>query len=227
MAGGAGHSPPRQRSPVFGAPRGNHPCGAVMATSNVSARTMNSHCKLGRAATTFTLVALAALLNGCAQSTKPIAKPLNTASMSAEASADPYLWLEDVTGTNALDWVRKQNAVSTKELEASPGFAPLRQKLLAILDSKERIPFVSKHGKFYYNFRRDQKNVRGLLPQFLKDVKLRASAGYEMSVRRTLLKLWQQLFRITDVPLLSGESSLTVRVLFKPWLILMDTFHRC
>ncbi len=34
------------------------------------------------------------------------------------------------------------------------------------------------------------KNVRGLLPQFLKDVKLRASAGYEMGMRQTLRNLW-------------------------------------
>ena len=125
---------------------------------------MSSESKLAAAARLFTCVALAALVNGCAQSTfKPSPHPLNTANMSAEASADPYLWLEDVTGTNALNWVRRQNVVSTKELEASPGFAPLRQKLLAILDSKERIPFVAKHGKFFYNFWRDQGHVRGLL----------------------------------------------------------------
>lgn len=35
------------------------------------------------------------------------------------------------------------------------------------------------------------KNVRGLLPQFLKDVKLRASPGYAAGVRKVLLGLWQ------------------------------------
>ena len=34
--------------------------------------------------------------------------------------------------------------------------------MLAILDSKERIPYVAKHGHYYYNFWRDEKNVRGL-----------------------------------------------------------------
>src|SRR5580658_10164272 len=53
---------------------------------------------------------------------------------------DPYLWLENVGGDKALDWVRQQNAVSTGKLEASPGFAKLRERLLAILDSHERIP---------------------------------------------------------------------------------------
>jgi prolyl oligopeptidase len=75
---------------------------------------------------------------------------------------DPYLWLEDVTGERALAWVRAQNALSTKELEASPDFDPIRKRLLSILDSKERIPYVSKHGAWCYNFWRDEKNVRGL-----------------------------------------------------------------
>ena len=75
---------------------------------------------------------------------------------------DPYLWLEDVTGERALAWARAQNAISTKELEASPDFEPTRKRLLSILDSKERIPYVSKHGAWCYNFWRDEKNVRGL-----------------------------------------------------------------
>src|SRR5882672_9550262 len=80
----------------------------------------------------------------------------------AQIQSDPYLWLEDVTGEKALTWVRQQNAVSTNELESMPGFEPLRKRLLSILDSKDKIPYVAKHGKYYYNFWRDQKNVRGL-----------------------------------------------------------------
>jgi prolyl oligopeptidase len=75
---------------------------------------------------------------------------------------DPYLWLENVGGDKALDWVRQQNAVSTGKLAASPGFAKLQERLLAILDSHERIPYAAKHGQFYYNFWRHNKNVRGL-----------------------------------------------------------------
>src|SRR6202165_3307683 len=75
---------------------------------------------------------------------------------------DPYLWLEDVTGERALAWVKEQNAVSTRELQSSPDFEPIRPRLLAIMDSKEKIPYVSKHGPYYYNFWRDEKNVRGL-----------------------------------------------------------------
>jgi prolyl oligopeptidase len=84
------------------------------------------------------------------------------AANPADATNDPYLWLEDVTGEKALDWVRQQNAVSTNQLESLPDFGPIQETLLAILNSKERIPYVAKHGKFYYNFWRDDRNVRGV-----------------------------------------------------------------
>src|SRR5262245_31980822 len=88
---------------------------------------------------------------------------LRAASSTSTASTDdPYLWLEDVTGERALHWVRQQNAVSTNELQARPEFEPMRQRFLSIMDSKDRIPRITKEGKFFYNFWRDGKNVRGL-----------------------------------------------------------------
>src|SRR5579872_5738896 len=78
------------------------------------------------------------------------------------AQDDPYLWLEKVTDERALTWVREQNAMSTNELESAQVFEPLRTRLLSIMDSKERIPYVAKHGHWYYNFWRDQANPRGL-----------------------------------------------------------------
>src|ERR1700722_10899342 len=80
----------------------------------------------------------------------------------AQESTDPNLWLEDVTGGRALDWVRQQNAISQRVLELSPDFKPTYDRLLAIYDSKERIPYVTKHGAYYYNFWRDAQHVRGL-----------------------------------------------------------------
>ncbi len=75
---------------------------------------------------------------------------------------DPYLWLEDVESEEALGWVRAQNAVSQAELEALSDFAPLRERFLKILDSEEKIPYVSGHGGHLYNFWRDAEHVRGL-----------------------------------------------------------------
>ncbi len=78
------------------------------------------------------------------------------------AKEDPYLWLEDVTGETALDWVREKNATTQNHFESSAEFSTLRDDLLTILDSDERIPFVSKSGDYYYNFWRDKDHERGI-----------------------------------------------------------------
>ncbi len=75
---------------------------------------------------------------------------------------DPYLWLEAVDSAQALAWVRERNALSRAQLEADPGFAPLRKRLLEVLDSQERIPSVTRRGEFFYNFWRDATHPRGL-----------------------------------------------------------------
>ena len=83
------------------------------------------------------------------------------ADKTSPAPEDRFLWLEDVTGEKSLDWARARNAESAKVL-ATPEEAALEKRILEILDSKERIPDVEKHGRFYYNFWRDAKNPRGL-----------------------------------------------------------------
>jgi len=87
--------------------------------------------------------------------------PAPSAAESA-AAADPFLWLEDVQGDRALEWARAQNALTQRELEASPQFQPIHDRLLAIYDSSARIPAVGKHGAFFYNFWRDAQHPRGL-----------------------------------------------------------------
>jgi prolyl oligopeptidase len=77
------------------------------------------------------------------------------------ADDDSYLWLEDVTGEKALDWVRARNAESARVLETGD-FRSLEKRILAILDSEARIPQVEKLGRWYYNFWRDAKNPRGV-----------------------------------------------------------------
>lgn len=83
-------------------------------------------------------------------------------SKDAVAESDPFLWLEDVTGERALEWVKARNAISIKRMEGESSFEKLRTDLLDILDSNARIPFVSKRGDYYYNFWRDKTNERGL-----------------------------------------------------------------
>ena len=77
-------------------------------------------------------------------------------------SEDPYLWLEDVGGDKALDWVRQQNKTSLAQLQADPGYEPLRRDLKAILDSEDRIPDVQQMGGHWYNFWKDAQHPRGI-----------------------------------------------------------------
>ncbi|NMO00740.1 S9 family peptidase [Gordonia sp. TBRC 11910] len=75
---------------------------------------------------------------------------------------DPYLWLEDVTGDDALAWVRAHNDPTVAALTGSQRFADMQSQTLEILDSDDRIPYVSRRGAYLYNFWRDAANPKGL-----------------------------------------------------------------
>jgi prolyl oligopeptidase len=87
---------------------------------------------------------------------------LGAARIAPAQTTDPYLWLEDITGRRALDWVKQQDAQTIAQLESWPDFQPLRTRLQAALDSQQRIPFVTKYGPYLYNFWRDKDHPRGL-----------------------------------------------------------------
>ncbi len=74
---------------------------------------------------------------------------------------DPYLWLEDITGDDALDWVRKHNEPTLDELTGDR-FEQMRAEALEVLDTDARIPYVRRRGDYLYNFWRDAENPRGL-----------------------------------------------------------------
>ncbi|MEM7054509.1 MAG: prolyl oligopeptidase family serine peptidase [Pseudomonadota bacterium] len=75
---------------------------------------------------------------------------------------DPYLWLENVEGENALAWARGQNQRSLEQLEAHPLFEPIHERALEILTSDDRIAYPSLMGGEIYNYWRDEEHVRGI-----------------------------------------------------------------
>ena len=86
------------------------------------------------------------------------------APMTSEASqdsADPYLWLEEITGEEALDWVRAHNEPTLAEFRDAR-FEQMRTEALEVLDTDARIPYVVRRGEYLYNFWRDATNPRGL-----------------------------------------------------------------
>jgi prolyl oligopeptidase len=78
------------------------------------------------------------------------------------AAADPHLWLEDIEGKKAIDWVKARNAESLAALEADPRFRPMVEEARAILNSTARIPYGEIHAGHVYNFWQDATHVRGL-----------------------------------------------------------------
>lgn len=78
------------------------------------------------------------------------------------AEEDPNLWLEEVEGEEALEWVRTQNEESLGYLESRPLFEPIREEAQEILTSDDRIAYPQLRGGQIYNFWRDEEHVRGI-----------------------------------------------------------------
>ena len=95
------------------------------------------------------------ILAACGQGEAP------ESASTADVTDDPYIWLEDVEGEQALAWVEEQNKVSLGHLESLPIYEPLRERNLEIYNSEERIAHPAMRGDYVYNFWRDADNVRG------------------------------------------------------------------
>lgn len=80
----------------------------------------------------------------------------------AAPDEDPWRWLEDVQGEKALAWVRERNAATRAVLETHPRFETMRTRFQAILDSRDKIPTVTRHGDHLYNLWQDAGHPRGL-----------------------------------------------------------------
>ncbi len=80
---------------------------------------------------------------------------------TADDGDDPYLWLEDVEGERALDWVRGQNDSTFAELRENELFQSLYREAFSILTADERIPEGQIIGDDFHSFWQDESAVRG------------------------------------------------------------------
>ena len=83
--------------------------------------------------------------------------------VAMEILEDPFIWLEEVEGTNALAWAAEQNALSIPRLQGDPRFETIRSEIEAVLTSEDRIPSGSLVNGRVYNFWQDNDHVRGIL----------------------------------------------------------------
>ncbi|MEM9839698.1 MAG: prolyl oligopeptidase family serine peptidase [Pseudomonadota bacterium] len=93
---------------------------------------------------------------------------------------DPFLWLEEVEGEEALAWVRQQNERSLAVLEAHPAYKPMYDEALAIYTSDDRVPSVGLRGGYAYNFWRDDTHVRGIYRRMSREDYLAGKDEWEV-----------------------------------------------
>jgi prolyl oligopeptidase len=103
-----------------------------------------------------TVAALAAFAGATALAGASVDK---TAQSGAD---DPYLWLEDIHGAKALEWVKQQNAKSTAVLEADPDYRKDYDAILKVLDATDRIPYGELDHQYVFNFWQDAEHPKGI-----------------------------------------------------------------
>ena len=89
---------------------------------------------------------------------------LPTLALAQEAPPpeDTRLWLEEVEGDEALDWVRAQNARTVEAYSKAESFGKTEARMREAFDSNDKIPSVVQRGEWLYNFWRDGDHPRGI-----------------------------------------------------------------
>jgi prolyl oligopeptidase len=118
---------------------------------------------------------LAALLAACGSpddsavsSLKTPSEPETTPLTTAEPESgpnleDPFIWLEEVEGEEALTWAAERNALSIPRLQGDPRFEGIRDTIEMVLTSDDRIPTPGLVNGQVYNYWQDDEHIRGLL----------------------------------------------------------------
>jgi prolyl oligopeptidase len=105
---------------------------------------------------------LAALLASTSLTSVSMAQTASSAPAFATSEAsDPYVWLEEVEGERAMEWVKAHNAHSLGVLQGDPRYETLHQQALEIVQSRDRIPAPGfTHDGHIDNFWQDAQHVR-------------------------------------------------------------------
>lgn len=138
----------------------------------------------------------AAGLSGCAEGNKEITEKATgmTEAASEKISKviyktldyttpgqtnEDHLYLEEVLGEQALAKVEGWNARTLDRLMSDPRFAKMQADALEILNSKDKIPYVSFRGGEVHNFWQDETHVRGVWRKSTLESYLSAETKWE------------------------------------------------
>ena len=111
----------------------------------------------------YVLLLIASLL---IPSSLPFSMTANT-STNHHHHQDPYLWLEEVESDESLAFARESNAKCMEAL-GDPTASPTYSRILNVLESDDRIPYVTSYGvndegeHILYNFWKDKDHPLGL-----------------------------------------------------------------
>ncbi len=100
-------------------------------------------------------------------------------NMNNIAQEDPYLWLEEVDGKKAMEFVNEQNKKTFDKISQQKEYAGIYSKTLEILNSTDRIAFPSIIGNHIYNFWQDKDHVRGIWRRTTKESYLSTNPEWE------------------------------------------------
>ncbi|KUM26203.1 peptidase S9 [Mesorhizobium loti] len=85
-----------------------------------------------------------------------------TKTQPESAAEDTFLWLEDRSSKEALDWVHRQNAVTVAELQGDPSYQAAFETALDLMTAEDNIPVGAALAGHVYNFWQDKTNALGL-----------------------------------------------------------------
>lgn len=75
---------------------------------------------------------------------------------------DKFMWLEEVDGKKATEWVAQQNKLTVDKLSQEKIYQTVYDKSLEIYNSTERIAAPTIYGNYIYNFWQDKEHTRGI-----------------------------------------------------------------
>ncbi|MFN3878363.1 MAG: prolyl oligopeptidase family serine peptidase [Brevundimonas sp.] len=148
-------------------------------------------------------VALAALLastslTSVSMAQTPAASPAPSPAPGGFATSDatdPYLWLEEVEGERAMEWVKAHNDRTFAVLQGDARYEPLHQQALEIVQAQDRIPSPGfTHDGHIDNFWQDAQHVRGVWRRTTLD-------SY-----RTATPEWQTILDIDALAAAEGQN---------------------
>ncbi|WP_080793201.1 prolyl oligopeptidase family serine peptidase [Corynebacterium pacaense] len=93
-----------------------------------------------------------------------------------------YSFLDEIDSPQALAWAEGWSGRTLEKLASEAEYGSLRRRLLAALDTDERIAYVSRRGDRLYNFWRDADHPRGVWRSCDSESYLAGSPSWEVII---------------------------------------------